>query len=551
MPLLENEINKRPTLKQTELLDALDPLQKDAVEIGVGQRSVGYFLEQGTGKTWVCGALIEQVIDEAIDFEAYLVVPLSNIETTWEKFLRERLPQLNWTRDWEEYKKLPYPRLFLMHWEAFTKKRQVSKLVRRKWAFGAFDESQRLKDRGSLSSRRAKQMRHCTYRKALLSGTPDDGNEMHYWAQFRYLAPFIFGTDWVAFDDEYLKPTGFMGYKRKFKKPKLKKFIRLIKPWCVYVSLEDSTGRPKPDIRRIRITMKGDQRRLYDELETTMLIKELDILTQFQMTKVMKLHQICGGHLIDEEYVYDIGRAKQRAAIRIIDKESLPIIVFCRFTEEIESLANTLRRRDYIVDTIQGSNRKTRNSVQRRFQEGRTDILVCQIRTGGVGIDLFRSHVAVIYSTTYSRIDFDQAMARINRRGQTYEDPVRVYFLMCKDSVDEVINIAIIEKRSVSKTVRTYLKRRRRQMAKKPSPKAKAAAAKRAKKGSKKTAKAPAEKMKFGVDDLATALGIKPASARVRLRNANVAKAGKSYGWNSQKDLDSVAKQLKTEKKAA
>ena len=87
-------------------------------------------------------------------------------------------------------------------------------------------------------------------------------------------------------------------------------------------------------------------------------------------------------------------------------------------------------------------------------------------------------------------------------------------------------------------------------MAKKPSPKAKAAAAKRAKKD-KKAAKPAAEKMKFGVDDLAKSLGIKSASARVRLRNAGVAKAGKSYGWNSQKDLDSVAKQLKTEKKAA
>ena len=76
-------------------------------------------------------------------------------------------------------------------------------------------------------------------------------------------------------------------------------------------------------------------------------------------------------------------------------------------------------------------------------------------------------------------------------------------------------------------------------------------------KPSKKTAakkstekKAAAETMKYGVADLAQVLGIKPASARVRLRNANIAKAGKSYGWNSQKDLDSVAKQLKTEPKS-
>ena len=62
--------------------------------------------------------------------------------------------------------------------------------------------------------------------------------------------------------------------------------------------------------------------------------------------------------------------------------------------------------------------------------------------------------------------------------------------------------------------------------------------------------KAPAETMKYGVSDLAKSLGIKSASARVRLRNAGIAKAGKSYGWNSQKDLEAVVKQL-SKKEAA
>lgn len=83
----------------------------------------------------------------------------------------------------------------------------------------------------------------------------------------------------------------------------------------------------------------------------------------------------------------------------------------------------------------------------------------------------------------------------------------------------------------------------------KPKPTAKKPAAKKA------PAKKPAEKkevpaMKYGVDDLAKALDIKPASARVRLRNAGVAKAGKSYGWNSQKDLEAVVKQLSAKEAA-
>jgi hypothetical protein len=63
--------------------------------------------------------------------------------------------------------------------------------------------------------------------------------------------------------------------------------------------------------------------------------------------------------------------------------------------------------------------------------------------------------------------------------------------------------------------------------------------------GDKKEA---APEFKFGVSDLAEALGIEPASVRVQLRNHKVEKAGKSYGWNTQKELDEVAKTLKAGK---
>lgn len=72
-------------------------------------------------------------------------------------------------------------------------------------------------------------------------------------------------------------------------------------------------------------------------------------------------------------------------------------------------------------------------------------------------------------------------------------------------------------------------------------------------KGSKakadKTEKAPKEKaaeFKYGVSDVAEALGIKEASVRVQLRNKDVPKAGKSYGWNTQAELKEVIAKLKT-----
>lgn len=62
------------------------------------------------------------------------------------------------------------------------------------------------------------------------------------------------------------------------------------------------------------------------------------------------------------------------------------------------------------------------------------------------------------------------------------------------------------------------------------------------------------EEFKYGIEDLANAMGVKPASARVQLRNNNIKKASKSYGWNSKTDLEEVVKKIqgntKPEKKS-
>ena len=60
------------------------------------------------------------------------------------------------------------------------------------------------------------------------------------------------------------------------------------------------------------------------------------------------------------------------------------------------------------------------------------------------------------------------------------------------------------------------------------------------------------DEFKFGVEDLADKLGIEPASARIKLRNAGIKKAnGNSYGWKTKADLDAVVEKLKSEKPAA
>ena len=82
---------------------------------------------------------------------------------------------------------------------------------------------------------------------------------------------------------------------------------------------------------------------------------------------------------------------------------------------------------------------------------------------------------------------------------------------------------------------------------KKKKTKNKAKVDKKTKAETKVEKPAAAPKPKYGVAELAKELGIKDASARVRLRNAEIPKTGKSYGWDSEKAMKAVAKQLKSD----
>lgn len=55
---------------------------------------------------------------------------------------------------------------------------------------------------------------------------------------------------------------------------------------------------------------------------------------------------------------------------------------------------------------------------------------------------------------------------------------------------------------------------------------------------------AAAPEFKYGVADIADKLGIDASAVRVKLRNAGVDKAGKSYGWNTKSELNEVIEEI-------
>jgi len=433
------------------LYEKLFDYQKAAVDTICTQPSTALLFDQGTGKTWVTAGIIEKLLHAKSEY--LLIVPLTNIDTTWLKTLSQ-FKDLAIFKDFNEYKTYRGgPKLFLTHYEGLPK--FIDKLCKVHWTLIAMDESQRIKGRNTQQSKRAARLKLADH-KVILSGTPIDKSPIDMWAQFRFVAPEVFGTRWKDFEDEYCYKTGFMGKEIKFRLKKLPEFLEKLKPYCIRVIKADVLDLPKMEVVLSPVELLGKQLRVYEEMSNEMItsLEGETVAVELKITQIAKLQQICGGFIINEDQeTFSIGRAKVRRISSLIKNMTTPIVVFCKYLEEIKIVADEL---SHLKVAVLNGQTRNRSKMIEDFQAGLYDVIICQIKTGGVGIDLYSSCNAIFYSLTYSFIDYEQALARVHRYGQTRD--VKIYLVYAKNTIDEAIYEAILSKKSISDTVLKSLK---------------------------------------------------------------------------------------------
>jgi len=209
-------------------------------------------------------------------------------------------------------------------------------------------------------------------------------------------------------------------------------------------------------------------RRIYDKFErkSIITIDGSTIRAGLTITQMAKLQQMAGGFVIDDEgEILSISSAKIRAVVDIARARRGSFVVFCRYVEEMHRLSSALQLRGYVTELLYGKVRdnrrgKFRTELLQRFQNDETDVLIAQIRTGGVGVDLWKAQYAIVYSTTYSYIDLDQAMMRLCHIDR--KDAPEVFCLRAVDTIDDEIWPAQHEKRDITKAIMRRLRKKKR-----------------------------------------------------------------------------------------
>lgn len=404
------------------------------------------------------------------------------MKSTWEKFLAEKLPGYTVHRSLDTFKadKSSDHRILIMNPEQLTKK-YIARLRRVKWDRFIWDEAQRLKSRSSASSRAAALLAKSSRKRLALTGTPMDQDPRDLWAIMRMVEVNVLGDVWKDFEDHFLvKPNidlkkkigvvqrrqmllAYQIAKRKapIRDDRLQEFAELISPHVMRISKEDAGINPAK-IHLVKFNLDPEEDKKYRQLEKTMVVKHqgVTIKTPLKITQIGKLQQLTGGHIKDEDGdVHRVGTSKRRKLRWAIDRyvePGKPFVIFCKFVWEVHALERMMQRAGYgrvaklwgKVKDIKTDPRRTQMLLD--FQRGKFDVMICQQRTGGVGVDLYRARKFFVYSMGHSFIDFDQMVSRGDFLEQS--EQADFFLLMARMTIDMDIYHSVDKKKSISDT---------------------------------------------------------------------------------------------------
>ena len=269
-------------------------------------------------------------------------------------------------------------------------------------------------------------------------------------SQYRFLDKRIFGTSFVIFRNRYFEMTGYGNHTPVFKKSMMDEFLKRLHSVAFRVTKAECLDLPDmiEEIRTVDLEPKA--MKLYKEVERQSYaeLAESEVSAVNVLTKMLRLSQLTGGHITDDDgKVNAVSTAKLDALSDILDtaiEENRKVVVMARFTAELDDIQRLLEKKQIEYSVIRGGI-TDRDEQIRKFQNDITCLVfVGQIAAAGLGITLTAASTMIFYSLDYSMSNFEQAKARIHRVSQK-NDCLYIY-LIAKDTVDAKILKSLREK---------------------------------------------------------------------------------------------------------
>jgi SNF2 family DNA or RNA helicase len=311
------------------------------------------------------------------------------------------------------------------------------------WDLVIPDEAHRIKAPGGRASLALKRLRTRAQYRVAMTGTPMPHGPMDLYAIFRFLDITIFGPSFSAYRQTYAVMGGYQN-KQITGFQKLEQLERMMGRITFRVGKEVLDLPPETHIT-YHCDLAAEARRVYRDLEEDFVARVLDgtVTAANAMVKLLRLQQMSGGVVTtDDGVVQRIDNSKQKLFADTLEDigGDEPVVVFCRFHADLDAIHEACEESKCVSLELSG-----RRDELERWQGGEGQVLAVQISAGGVGVDLTRARYSMYYSLSFSLGEYDQALSRVHRPGQTR--PVEHIHLVARNTVDAKI-IRALEKRA-------------------------------------------------------------------------------------------------------
>jgi SNF2 family DNA or RNA helicase len=346
------------------------------------------------------------------------------------------------------------PLAIVINYESAWREPFRSWSLERTWDLLVCDEVHKIKaDRGK-SSMYCKELSTRGVHRLGLTGTPMPHSPLDVFAQYRFLNANVFGSSFPRFRSRYAVMGGFerrqvMGWRYQ---DEMKKKIYSI----AYRVPSDVLDLPEVIDMERRFALPKATQRIYASLESRLVteVKEGTVTVRNALVKFLRLQQLTGGHLTDDDGVSKkVESSKPSALHEVLEEipEDESVVVVSRFHGDMDSIHEVCSAVGRTTGELSG-----RVNQLKEWQDGESNTLVLQEQTGGMGIDLTRTHYVVFYSLTFSLGDYQQVRARFHRPGQ--KKNVRFIHLVAEKTVDQKVLSALRAKEDVIRGLMTSMK---------------------------------------------------------------------------------------------
>lgn len=294
------------------------------------------------------------------------------------------------------------------------------------------DESTMFKDPSTKRFKGLRKHLRRFARRLILTGTPTPNGLLDLWAQIFLLdMGERLGTSFNKFQQTYFYPTGYQGYKFAPHDWAREAILQKVSDIIFRMSAKDALPPRKVIKNIIRFEMPPSAKTIYRDLEREALarITQDDTVSGSSAVVVMaKLRQVASGFVYDDDQKpMTIHLEKIKVVQEILEQTSEPVILLYQFRHELAALQKAFPQgKIFESDLVEPWN------------AGEVPLLFLHPQSGGHGINLqYGGHTMIIFTSSFSLEQMSQAMARIDRQGQTA--PVIFHHLVASGTVDELL----------------------------------------------------------------------------------------------------------------